>query len=84
MLTMKQQLIQELQTLEENQILVTIETLSTGDYNEMTWIMSKDKIIHEIENGFNEFLQGKISTGQLTTIEGWRFQLNEEIDLIIE
>lgn len=78
MYTLKQQLIDEINQLEENQRLITVERLATGERNEMTFYCSKEELLKIINDNFDDNLNGQVPGGVLTKINGWGFLNLEE------
>lgn len=72
-MNLKTQLIREIEELKENQRLITVERLATGERNEMTFYCSKEKLLEIINNNFDDDLNGQVPGGVLTKINGWGF-----------
>lgn len=74
MLTLKEQLIQELRHTPMDKIMVSVEVLDTGERNEMEFRCMQDDLVLIIHNGFDDNLHGCVPNGQMTTIKGWYFK----------
>lgn len=72
-MTLKEQLIKEIIHMPTDKRLKTVETLSTGEYNEMTFLCTKERLIQVIEDNFDDNLKGSVPNGCETTIVGWEF-----------
>lgn len=73
MITLKEQLLNELNLAPENIELRTFEKLDTGEENTMIFMCSKAKLIEIISN-FDKDLHGSVPNGKLTTIKGWEIK----------
>lgn len=78
MITLKEQLIQEIRYLPREKTIKTIETLDTGEYNEMTFQCSQESLLQIINNLFDDNLHGCVPNGVPTTINGWEAVDKEE------
>lgn len=70
-MTLKEQLIQEIRYMPLDKRLKTIETLSTGEYNEMTFLCPQESLLMIINNLFDDELNGAAPGGFPTKIVGW-------------
>ena len=70
-MTLKEQLIQEIRYMPLDKRLKTVETLSTGEYNEMTFLCPQESLLMIINNLFDDELNGAVPGGLLTKIVGW-------------
>lgn len=70
MLTLKEQLIQEIIHMAEDARLKTIEQLDTGEYNEMLFECAKESLLQIISDLFDDNLHGCVPNGIPTTIVG--------------
>lgn len=74
MITLKEQCLQAIENeLTEGKRFVSIETLDTGEHNEMMFLCTKEHLIQLIENNFDDNLHGAVPNGVTTTIVGWEF-----------
>lgn len=73
MITLKEQLIQDIRYMPRNKELKTIETLYTGDYNEMIFSCPQEELLLIINNSFDDNLNGINPGGIKTKINGWDF-----------
>lgn len=74
MITLKEQCIQSINNeLTEGKKFVSIETLDTGEYNEMTFLCTKEHLVQIIQDNFDDNLHGAVPNGVTTTIVGWKF-----------
>lgn len=71
MITLKEQLIQEIINMAEDARLKTIEQLDTGEYNEMLFECTKESLLQIIGDLFDDNLHGCVPNGRPTTIVGW-------------
>lgn len=78
MLTLKEQLIQEIRYMPREKTLKTVEKLDTGEYNEMTFMCSQESLLLIINNSFDDELHGSVPSGVHTTIIGWEIIDKEE------
>lgn len=73
MITLKEQLIQDIRYMPLNKELKTIETLYTGAYNEMIFSCPQEELLLIINNSFDDNLEGTSPDGIKTKINGWDF-----------
>ena len=74
MLTLKEQLIQEIAHMTEEARLMTIEQLDTGENNEMLFECAKESLLQIISDLFDNNLHGCVPNGRPTTIIGWEIK----------
>lgn len=70
-MTLKEQLIQEIRHMPLDKRLKTVETLATGEYNEMIFLCPQESLLMIINNLFDDELNGAAPGGQPTKIVGW-------------
>jgi len=80
MITLKVQLLNEIKNMPDNTFLKTIEVLSTGEKNTMTFFTSKENLYNLINENFNDNLIGKVPNGLDTSIKGWEVVDGKNID----
>lgn len=74
MVTLKEQLIQDIRYAQPGFVFKTIERLDDGRKNEMTFDCAEDVLVIIISNYFDDHLHGAVPNGLQTTIIGWEFR----------
>lgn len=70
-MTKKDELIQQIESLEDGQTMRTLESLVSGETNRMTFACSKARLKAIITERFNNDLVGSVPGGVETTILSW-------------
>lgn len=78
MVTLKEQLIQDIRYAQPGFVFKTIERLDDGRTNIMTFDCAEDVLVQIISNYFDDNLHGAVPGGLETTIIGWEFNYSPE------
>lgn len=73
MITLKEQLLQDIKNAPKGFQFKTIETLDTGEHNEREFSIEEYRLVLIINNYFDDNLHGAFPNDVSTTIKGWEF-----------